>query len=264
MDKIKVSIINKMEHCSSSLISNFTKMTFSKKFNGAEGIANALTDTSSTTNAIAQNILKMDHSTILEHQVLTFSIEGFSRACQLAHNRHRMASITANSTHYFNYSTINNIEDYFVTPIEIMQASQEVQDDYKKSCQASIKSYCDLIKAGIKCEDARNVLPNSFRSSEIWTVNLRSLKNYLKLRLCGVNVSENIWVAYLIWKELAKVYPDLISYFGPDCMPNCGGVCKQGKRVENCIFKGFTEQKMREKFAILFEKRKAAGFDILA
>ena len=42
-----------MEHCSSSLISNFTKMTFSKKFNGAEGIADTLTDTSSTTNAIA-------------------------------------------------------------------------------------------------------------------------------------------------------------------------------------------------------------------
>lgn len=263
MDKIRVSIINKMEHCSSELISNFTKMTFSKKFNGAENIANSLTDTSTTSNKIAQNILKMDHSTILEHQVLTFSIEGFSRCCQLAHNRHRMASITANSTHYFDYSQVSNIEDYFVTPIEIMQASPEIQEDYKEACRASIKSYCDLIKAGIKCEDARNVLPNAFRSSLIWTVNLRSLKNYLKLRLCGVNVSENTWVAYLIYKEFEKVYPDIACYFGPDCLPNCGGCCKQGDRVKNCIFKGYSEEKMREKFAILFEKRKAAGAEIL-
>lgn len=259
MDKIKVTLINKMDHCSSGIISNFTKMTFSKNFNGVDNTSDKLVDTSTTSNAIAQNILKMDHSTILEHQVLTFNIENISRACQLAHVRHRIASITANSTHYFDYSKVENIEDYFVTPIEIYKSSDEIQTNYKNMCSLAIKNYCELINKGVSREVARNVLPNSFRSSLIWTVNLRSLKNYFKLRLCGVNVSENTWLAYLIYKEFEKVYPDIASYFGPDCLPNCGGKCKQGSRIENCVFKGYSEEKMLKEFDILFQKRKEAG-----
>lgn len=260
MDRIKVQIINKMENSSSGIISNFTKMTFSKNFNGKEDIGNSLTDTTNTSSAIAQNILKMDHSTILEHQVLTFKIENISRACQLAHVRHRMASPTVNSTHYFDYSKVKNIEDYFVTPIEVMEASTDIQNNFRDACRASIRSYCDLVGLGLPIEDARNVLPNGFRSSMIWTVNLRSLKNYLKLRLCGVNVSENTWLAYLIYKEFERIYPDIACYFGPDCIPGCGGKCKQGNRIEKCIFKGYTEEKLRERFKILLDKRILNGY----
>ena len=167
--------------------------------------------------------------------------------------RHRVgSSYTCSSTHYIDYSSaLSNPTEYFVTPIEIMEAPEDVKKAYYDSCVRSIKDYCDLIKAGQKCEVARDALPNSFRSTIIWTVNLRALKNFLNLRLCGVNTTEINYIAMLMYKELAALFPTISQYFVPDCaQPACPG-CKQGKRIENCYFKGWSLEKMEEKYRIL-------------
>ena len=166
--------------------------------------------------------------------------------------RHRIASYTSSSTHYIDYSATNtDPAEYFVTPLEIIEGTDEQKKLYRESCERSIADYCELIKSGQKCEVARNVLPNAFRCTLIMTVNLRSLKNFLNLRLCGVNTTEINYVSMLMYKELQKLFPTISQYLVPDCaQPSCAA-CKQGKRIENCYFKGWSLEKMEEKYKIL-------------
>lgn len=253
MDKIRVSVINKPEICDERLISSITKLTYFKKLATLEDITSQLVDLDKTTTAIAENTLKFNHTTLLEHINLTFVIQNVSRACQVQWVRHRVgSSYTCSSTHYIDYSkALENPTEYFVTPIEIMQASDEVKQRYYDSCCRSIKDYCDLIDMGQKCEVARDALPNAFRSTIIWTVNLRALKNFLNLRLCGVNTTEINYCSMLLFKEIKRLFPEISKYFVPDCAQPCNGRCSQGKRIENCYFKGWSLEKMEEKYKIL-------------
>jgi thymidylate synthase (FAD) len=166
-----------------------------------------------------------------------------------------MGSFTFSSTHYIDYSrAMDNPLDYFVMPIEIMKSPKDIQDKYIDSCRGSIKEYCELIDKGVDPAVARDVLPLSFRSTGIWTVNLRSLQNFLNLRLCGVNTQEINYCAMLVYEEVKKLFPTLYRYFEPDCSSPCCGKCKQGSRMERCIFKGWNIEKMREQYAIIMKQ----------
>ena len=249
MDKIKVSIINKPEICDERLISNLTKLTFSNKLVTIDDIKNQLANLDKTTANIAENTFKFSHTSISEHITLSFLLQNVSRATQQAWTRHRVGSWTWSSTHYINYSeAMDNPFDYFVMPIEIIKSSKDIQDKYIESCRKSIKDYCDLIEKGVECEVARDVLPLSFRSTGIWTVNLRSLQNFLKLRLCGVNTQEINYCAMLVYEEVKKLFPTIYRYFEPDCTSPACGKCSQGKRIERCIFKGWSLEKMHEMY----------------
>ena len=83
MNKIKVSVINKPELCDERLVSSITKLTFSKKLTGMDDIKQQLVDVDKTTTAIAENTLKFNHTTILEHLPLTFCLQNISRATSL-------------------------------------------------------------------------------------------------------------------------------------------------------------------------------------
>ena len=255
MNKIKVSIINKPEICDERLISSLTKLTFSKKLANSDDIREQLLDIDSTTTNIAENTLKFNHTTLLEHiGGITFLLSNISRSNQLQIVRHRVSfSYTASSTHYINYADAqgDNVKNYFVTPIEIMESNRGVQEKYQESCIKSIREYAELIQLGVKPEVARDVLPNSFRSDLLMTTNLRSLKNFFNLRLCGVNTTEINYTAMLMYKEIQKLFPMVAKYLVPDCAQPCHGCCNQGKRIENCCFKGWSLEKMEEKYRIL-------------
>lgn len=83
MDKIKISVINKPDICDERLVSSLTKLTFSRKLAGSDDIREQLVDVDGTSTAIAENTLKMNHTTICEHLNLTFAVQNISRACQL-------------------------------------------------------------------------------------------------------------------------------------------------------------------------------------
>ena len=74
MDKIRISVINRPVICDERLVSSITKLTFSKKLANTEDIRNQLVDIDNSTTAIAENTLKFNHTTLLEHLTLTFAI----------------------------------------------------------------------------------------------------------------------------------------------------------------------------------------------
>lgn len=83
MNKIKINVINKPEICDERLVSSLTKLTFSKKLAGSDDVRDQLVDVDGTSTAIAENTLKMNHTTICEHLTLTIAVQNISRACQL-------------------------------------------------------------------------------------------------------------------------------------------------------------------------------------
>ena len=165
---------------------------------------------------IATNLLRANHTSLFEHGVISFGIENISRSLLAQISRHRMASITSASQHY---------QKYNVYPDIVCEEMSEISDieEFFNQCN---EVYNDLIAHGIPKEEARQVLPNAKAVNIIWTINARSLINFLNLRLCKRNVPEMINFANDIHDLAVEWWPELFEYIGPDCQ--LIGYCRQG------------------------------------
>lgn len=230
MNRIKVKLLNKMEMTDDKYLSNITKITYSEKLNEKQDIAEQLLDIKSSNTKIVENVVKFNHTSILEHLNYTFLVEGASRSFLAQVTRHRHFSFTSGSQHYIDYSKIAD----FVIPIEMLEISDEnlktkTISKYLDTNSKSLEKYRDLISDGIKPEVARQVLPNGMRNNLVITGNLRQFINFLNQRLCFRNTSEIQYIAYKIYRELYKLNPEIMKQVGPDCMIR--GFCTQGHKT---------------------------------
>lgn len=126
---------------------------------------------------------KFKHSSTLEHLVYTFYIEGISRALLQELARHRIASLSVKSTRY--------------TLKELKEEGEFLQDDFGKASKyivltgenivdnMSIKALDNLrivLQSGITNDKAKYCLPESYKTELTWTINARSLQNFISLR----------------------------------------------------------------------------------
>ena len=145
----------------------------------------------------------LGHASPIEHASFTFGIEGVSRTLLAQITRHRIASFSVQSQRY-----VRQDHFVFVTPPAIA-ADPELLKAYESAMQQSIDSYNQLAdalaakyvpeflaqgcsekaartKAEKKAiEDARYVLPNACETKMILTMNVRSLRNFFRLRCCN-------------------------------------------------------------------------------
>ena len=127
-----------------------------------------------TVDTIRRAILA-GHESVLEHIVYSFKIEGISRVCLAQLTRHRMASHSVSSQR-----SINQADAEFYVPDEVVGAARtHMKNHYERSLQ----EYHWLLNHGVSKEDARYVLPESTEVDLVMTINLRSLRNFLRLRL---------------------------------------------------------------------------------
>jgi len=128
---------------------------------------------------LIRHIIKNNHTSVLEHVVFTFYIDGISRGCLQEFIRHRMASPSVQSTRY-------TLKKVLLNEIEID----------KVYCHTGIAKLDNLIKRHIQeiidlAKEEKNIpndmlkyaLPEAFKVSMVWTINARSLRNFLNLRL---------------------------------------------------------------------------------
>jgi len=123
------------------------------------------------------------HASTLEHLVYTFYIQGVSRALLQELARHRVASLSVKSTRY--------------TLKELKNREPFKEDDFEKAKKfivltgnimvdnASIKALNNLqaiLKKGISNDIAKFCLPESYKTELTWTINARSLQNFIELR----------------------------------------------------------------------------------
>jgi len=126
---------------------------------------------------------KYKHASTLEHLVYTFYIQGVSRALLQELARHRIASLSVKSTRYTLKELKNREpfkEDDFKDAKKFIVLTGNVMVD-----NASIKALNNLqaiLKEGVSNDIAKFCLPESYKTELTWTINARSLQNFIELR----------------------------------------------------------------------------------
>ena len=126
---------------------------------------------------------KFKHSSTLEHITYNFYIKGISRALLQELARHRMASLSVKSTRY----TLKELKSEESFSVDDKDRAQKylVYTGVDEVDEASIKSLENLrviLKNGVSNDKAKYCLPESYKTELTWSINARSLQNFINLR----------------------------------------------------------------------------------
>ena len=155
--------------------------------------------------------LKSGHDSLLEHWVISFNVEGISRACSHQLVRHRIGWSYAQQSQ--RHVQVAEGHDWYVVP-------PNVGPEYHQYMEVARQSYLALLNSGIPKEDARYVLPNACKTNIVITANARALDNFFKLRCC----KQAQWEIRTLAKKMLHFcvirVPELFNKPYPDCS-NC-------------------------------------------
>lgn len=151
---------------------------------------------------LLRRVIDSGHHSTIEHCVFTFDIDGISRGCLQELVRHRVSSFSIRSTRY----TLGKIKDEPTIPdptdddwtcedhellkkyLVFLPEDPEIDKFLKGtfvnvSAVRSLKEVQRLAREGVPNDQLKYALPESYKTSLIWTINARSLRNFLSLRL---------------------------------------------------------------------------------
>lgn len=156
---------------------------------------------------------KYKHASTLEHLSYTFFIEGVSRALLQELARHRMASPSVKSTRY----TLKELkeEEAFYTNDTKRAEKYLVMTESELVNEMSIKALENLrqvLQTKIGNDVAKYCLPESYKTSLTWTINARSLQNFIALR----SSKSALWEIRTLAKELYNALPEDHKYLFED------------------------------------------------
>lgn len=125
---------------------------------------------------------KNKHQSTLEHISYTFYIQGISRALLQELARHRMASLSVKSTRY----TLKELKtEAAFEQWDDRAAKYLVSTGVDRVDEISVKALENLrqlLFEGIANDRAKYALPESYKTELTWTINARSLQNFIGLR----------------------------------------------------------------------------------
>ena len=158
------------------------------------------------------------HSSILEHISFNFFIDGISRACLQEISRHRVASLSVKSSR-FTLKELKN--EYFTIPKDYASIEWEIIDKYLVRTGdldvdifsvRALKNLSSLIQSGKSNDKAKYCMPESYRTQLTWTINMRSLQNFLSLRTDKKALPEIQHLARLIYEALPSDAQSLVAH----------------------------------------------------
>jgi thymidylate synthase (FAD) len=126
---------------------------------------------------------KFKHASTLEHLSYTFFIDGISRALLQELARHRMASLSVKSTRY----TLKELKDEEAFSVEDKQRAEKYlvmtnSDLVNEMSIKALENLREVLQTKIGNDVAKYCLPESYKTSLTWTINARSLQNFIALR----------------------------------------------------------------------------------
>jgi len=169
-------------------------------------------------------VIRMGHTSVVEHAYFTFAISGVSRALTHQLVRHRIASYSQQSQRYVEM----NVE--YVTPPSIAR-NEKIRKKYDEMMKKIWELYNEM-KEEVPVEDARYILPNATTSKIIVSMNARSLLNFFELRCCLHAQWEIRKLAWRMLHLVKKVAPTIFEDAGPPCRTR--GYCPMDKK--DCIW----------------------------
>ena len=146
---------------------------------------------------------KFKHESVLEHLNYTFDIDGISRACLQELARHRHASLSVKSTRYTlkELKTADTVEGFLVEIDEAVDSSNKEQ----------LLEVRGMLRRGISNDIVKYSLPEAYKTSLVWTINMRSLQNFLKLRTSSAALPEIRDLAWAIVDEMPEEHMYLLT-----------------------------------------------------
>ncbi len=161
-----------------------------------------------------RRLIKSGHESVIEHGSATFEIE-CSRACSHQIIRHRIASYSQRSQRY-----VRETEPEYVVPPSISEKG-EALSAFEEAMATAWTAYADLLKMGIKAQDARFVLPNACKTKIRVTMNFRSWRHFIKER--GLNPAAQ-WEI----RSIARQVLTMLAQEAPSCF---GALLEQAKET---------------------------------
>jgi len=178
---------------------------------------------------------KFKHASTLEHLNYTFYIAGISRALLQELARHRMASPSVKSTRYTlkelkeeetftqGFSMIE-LKEKYTNPDEVY-ADKHIQRASKYlvwtgklgidfSSVVALENLRLMLIAGEPNDKAKYCLPESYKTELTWTVNARSLQNFIALR----SSKSALWEIRDLANTLFQSLPEDHKYLFEECL----------------------------------------------
>lgn len=142
-------------------------------------------------------IVSTNHLSTVEHMSYTFHVKGISRGCLQELARHRIASLSVKSSRY----TLGRIksEESFELPSRFFDELRVFQWDKERASKYLVltgNNHVDAVAIEtldrLRCiaqfdsnpnDELKYAMPEAFKTELIWTINARSLRNFLELRL---------------------------------------------------------------------------------
>lgn len=208
-DQMQIEIIQATPH-PLQILSKACQMTMKQYVNDQEISKNLLSF-----------LITSEHTSILEHIVLTVWVTGVSRSFLAQITRHRHMSPTSSSQHYQDYRDYPIVISSKLLPPQrqtMIEAAEDAYDYYEE-----LVDWHSVIP-----EEARQVLPNCAAVNLLMTWNLRSLLNLCRIRCCNRNVEEMRIFANRMREIVWAHIPELYGLIGPPCFTDKTG-CNQGR-----------------------------------
>lgn len=168
---------------------------------------------------LVRYMVRHDYGSVLEHVVFTFELKDISIAISRELLEHRIASHTARSTRYSDEGDTG-----FYSPDFRDAQDKEVYTQTLKYVQ---EQYLQL-RDSCGYEVARYLLPLATYCTYTWTINARSLINFLRLRLCKNAAPEMQTLARKVKDLVDPIYPEIFETI--DCRGSQYGICPEPKR----------------------------------
>ena len=160
---------------------------------------------------------KYKHASTLEHLHYNFFISGISRALLQELARHRMASLSVKSTRY-TLKELKNIEPFSEDDFDGASKFIVLTNDKRvdRASIAALNNLQALLKEGISNDIAKYALPECYKTELTWSINARSLQNFLTLR----SAKSALWEIRELANKIFHALPDDHKYLFEECMAN--------------------------------------------
>jgi thymidylate synthase (FAD) len=150
---------------------------------------------------------KNKHASTLEHLNYSFDIDGISRACLQELARHRHASMSVKSTRY----TLKELKESEIAFKKFLVPTGDETID-----GTNINTLATIVEQNVSNDIAKYMLPEAYKTSLVWTVNARSLQNFLSLRTDKAALWEIRELANELYNKLPEEHKYLFKEFVKD------------------------------------------------
>jgi thymidylate synthase (FAD) len=144
------------------------------------------------------------HLATLRFAYASFNIQGISRCCSHQLVRVAHAGILQESQRYVEQSSVN-----FVRPPALTEMPVDLQEDWEQALAKCSHIYRAMLRAGMKKEDARYILPQSCTTQLNITGNFQMWKDLLDNRTKPAAQWEVREVALEVQRHLHSIAPEL-------------------------------------------------------